>query len=1394
MDTYRCYTRSAKLDVTLLPKWVKLHVSKIFSPAILAGDKQLGSYKEIFYTDHGKLQKRVILLGEAGRGKTTFCKHLTDTWLGSMSSQFCDTEVLKHFVYLFYVSCRFAKEKETILNMIKYQLFGDDDKMTVARYVLQHHPDLCLIVVDGLDEWVASPSTDTGRMGDIVGLPGLEGVEDCFILMTTRPWRFRSMSSPALSVFKRLRIEGINNVEQLAEQILQELEPEESAEEFLVQVEDKNMSDLMHIPLILIISLEGWVKDKSLHKSLCINYINIIQSLIRRSQGRDDWSRSELRQFVPNLDELEVQWRHEWKELPHSLSRYKCLQRYAGLFLSLGHLAFDLLLGKEEQSLVFSETVFRSYLRSDDENDETIKVCLVLGILTKTETTTRGLMKLESYAFCHKTFQEFFAALWLASKYQTEKTKFYQCIKTVKNLQGLEILIRFLCGFDSVTGKDFWIYVTEEVEVEKDDLSRVGRWGWQWRAVQELACTCMKEHEEDMNDQTLSKIHYCMPHIMIGEYTSVEVIMLLCHVMEEYYSSVKSVRVFYCQSQQHVQNICKSISLCSGLQMLKISHSRRGALCIPVIDLRLMKHNKLENLELKNTYVEGLLLPVKRATITSLVLDHVTITHHGMEQLAEFLSFCISLLNVDLMTVRCSQHVDGVCIPVLDIENHNKLEKLWLSSIPVECLLLHVEETTIASLKLDNVTMSHHGLEQLMKSMLSRSCPAWFYLRSLKCSEHTDNVCIPVMCLTKSHNLKKLELNDMFVEHLPLPVDCARTTSLKLCNVILSHNGLKQLGETSFSLLENLHLKNVKCREHSIGACIPFLDLQKQKNLKQLILDNISTEALLLPVEIVSITSMGLFNLTITHHGLEQVEKFVTFCPGLKELDVRKVKCVEHGDTVCIPVLDLHKHNNLKRLVLDTISVECLLLPKGEATIKSLVLSNLTITHHSLEQIVKFVSFCPGLEYLVVRKVKCVEHIDTVCIPVLDLQKLKHLKQLVLDTLSVESLLLLEGEATITSLCLYNLKTTHHSLGQIVKYMKFCPGLEKLDVQEVKCVEHDDRVCIPVLDLQKLKHLKQLMLDTISVEGLLLSEEGATITSLGLYNLTITHQSLEQFVKCMSFCPGLEELDVRKVKCVEHDDTVCIPVLDLLKHNNLKQLRLNTLSVESLLLPEGESTITSLCLYNLKTTHHSLGQIVKYVKFCLGLEKLDVQEVKCVEHYDTVCISVLDLQKQNNLTQLRLDTIPVESLLLPEEGATITSLGLYYLTITHQSLEQIVKCMSFFPGLVELVVRDVKCVEHGDIVCIPVLDLQTHNKLNRLLLHSIYFEGLLLPGEGATITSLWLDSITMAHHGLEQLGECLSFASRLVNVNLNEVRCSHHADGVCIAVLNLQKHKKLKKN
>ena len=884
-----------KLDVPLLPDWEQLHVSEIFTPSILVCDgakqnqeeeryRNLGTYKELFY-NNGILQKRVVLLGEAGTGKTTFSKQLTSVWCeSSILPQFADVSVLKQFHYFFYVSCRFANKEESILDMITNQLFDDEKMLEVGMHVLKNHPEDCLVLIDGADELKGSPTLETGKRGDIDGLPSMAGVDGSVILITSRPWRFYALSKRTQDIFMRVKINGIEDVKELSYRILEQLEdpnPRQSSSKFLRQVRENDMYELIEIPLICLIALRSWVDDHSLHKSMCINYINMLQTFIRRSKGQADWpnSRNKLGRLIPNLNDIENKWELQSNELPGLLSEYKTIQRHAGLFLFLGHLAFDLLLRKNEQSLVFSKAEFKSYLRADEENNESINVCLAFGILSKTETTTRGLKKMESFAFCHKTFQEFFAALWLASKYENEKSKLYECIKNVDNLFDYEMLIIFLCGIDPMAGKQLWLDLAENVQIPELRVEDVQIPERRVNRVQELVCKCMKQQEFNPIDQ--DQIYFCIANLCITPYTSDEDMMLLRHVLEEYSCNVKSlsVRLLYDST---------------------ISFT-------PI--LALQKHNKLEVLCLSVLSVKGLLLPVEGDRFTTLWLDFVKMTHHGLEQLSGSLSSCSCLEILYLRKVKCSERSHSCCLPVLDLQKQNKLKKLKLNDLSVQGLLLPVERDRFTLLKLKYVTMNHQYLEQLSGSVSSCSCLEALSLNEVECNEQSHSCCLPVLDLQEHNKLEELKLRNLSVNGLLLPVERDRFTLLSLTNVTMNHQYLEQLSGSlsSCSSLEALWLNEVECNEQSHSCCLPVLDLQKHNKLEELRLWNLSVKGLLLPVEGDMLTSLWLNNVTMNHQYLEQLSGSLSInsCLEFELLFLDDLKCSEQSHSCCLPVLDL---------------------------------------------------------------------------------------------------------------------------------------------------------------------------------------------------------------------------------------------------------------------------------------------------------------------------------------------------------------------------------------------------------------------------------------------------------------------------------------------------------
>ena len=956
----------------------------------------------MFYNG-SKLERRLFLLGEAGMGKTTFSKHLTDAWCSIIADescksslctpavlpQFVDIDVLKQFQYLFYVSCRFAGEKESIFDMIDNQLFDDEKMKNVAIYTLKHYPECCLIILDGADEWRGSPTSATGRRGDKAGLPSMAGIEKCVILITSRPWRFHALSTKIQSSFRQLKINGIKNEQELAQRILQKMDnpdPRRSAYMFLLEVGRQNMSALMKIPLMLIIMLGSWEHDKSLHKSMSINYINMIHSFICRSKGLAGWSSSDskLRRLIPNLNHLETEWEQQANELPEVLSRYKHIRRFAGLFISLGQLAFDLLFGKEEQSLVFSKAVLKSYLRVDDENDEPLNVCLMLGILSKTKTKTRGLKKMESYAFSHKTFQEFFAVLWLASKYAHEKSKLYKNIKNVNDLYEFDTLIRFLCGLCPESGKHFWVFVTEQVTIREGEKEE----------VQRLICRYIKEQEFDINGPISDQSLFCIPHIKIIPYTSDEDIRLLCGVMEKYPCKVKTLCVnedhpHSSLSEEQAVRICMSVSSCSSLQTLKLRQLKQSGTNIyksncPTLDLQ--KHHTMETLDLWQLSVKGLELPLEGTRLRSLGLTFLTIPHYSWEALGESVSSYTNLEELNLCYYTCSEHGRCCAIPLLDLQKHKRLEKLRLETISVKGLVLPLEGARFTFLHLKDVTMAQQGYEQLCESLSSCSSLVTLNLWTVTCSEHRFGHCQLVLDLQKHNRLEKLSLRCLPLDGVLLPVKGTRLKELQMYDLRIFHHSLQQLGDvSSWYGLVKIDLYQVSCIQHIHISCLPVLDLHKHSKLVTLRLWN--PPGLLIPVEGARLRELSMYKVKMNLHSLEKLWESLSSCVSLERLRLMEVFFSADKAGCSPPLLDLQNHNALEKLELWDLSIEGLLLPLAGTRIKSLQLGKVSMAHNRLDQLGQVLSSCSAIHQLELEDVTCREHLNS-CQPVRDLQNI----------------------------------------------------------------------------------------------------------------------------------------------------------------------------------------------------------------------------------------------------------------------------------------------------------------------------------------------------------------------------------------------------------------------
>ena len=853
----------------------------IFTPVILVGDRKgdkkqrLESYNELFHKE-GVKQKKIMLLGEPGAGKTTFCQHLVDVWSNPSSRrQFDDVDIIKQFQFLFYISCRFAESHETVFNMIERQLFDDENRelRDIACSVLRHNADSCLILMDGFDELQRSAQAKTGKRGDITGMPSLTNIQNCTLVTTSRPWKFLSIPNKEQEKFRCLELDGIKDMAELVKTIFQEQQeknPAKSCTDFLDVIKKRGMTRLMKFPIMLIFAIDVWVEKGSLPKSVSLCYINMIELAISRSARKREEANIEKSKTI--VEKLLHKYSQSSKCLPKPFSNFAGLRQHAGLLLSLGHLAYDLLIQPNEQILVFQRNVCERYKLTD--NDGSLKYCLDLGLLVKIESTIIGVKQKENFQFCHKTYQEFFAALWLSYRYTKEGSQemlhIQSCIKSRIDLNNHSVLIQFLCGLCPEAGAALWKYVAQNDIIEFDI--------WNRNTVQNQVLRAVKEAQDCCDHQGV-QVYYCIRYVDIDKDTTDEDVSLLCKMIQNNSCYLKHLRVWgTCLSSSQYHSLLRSASSAIELELLVLQNiscqSNDSSEDLPVLDLS--KHCRLDWLTLNKISISGLvLLSQEGSRLNKLYLNNLVLPHDNLVNICSSLSSRSEIEVMGLTSLSCSQHQDGCSLPVLDLSNHCRLQRLFLKKISISGLVLPSQEgSRLRELYLNNLVLSHDNLVGLCCAISSLSSIEILQLTHVRCIEHDGSCDVPTL------NLPTQETDNADKEQIP------------------------DIDVLSLSGLDKLKLPIMPCSKTSDACRFTVLNLQKHRNLMVLKLDSSSISGILLPShDRIDIQALVLSNLVLSHYSLEQLPRSLSTLSDDVRLHLVNLSCSDHGGSCELPSL-----------------------------------------------------------------------------------------------------------------------------------------------------------------------------------------------------------------------------------------------------------------------------------------------------------------------------------------------------------------------------------------------------------------------------------------------------------------------------------------------------------
>jgi NLR family CARD domain-containing protein 3 len=387
------------------------------------GSKTPIELKNIFNTD-GKVQNKLLILGRAGIGKSILCQYIAYQW--SLRNMWPGK-----FDALFWVPLRklqHAHSAETTASFL-FRVCCQEHGPTlypkdVADYLVQNREKI-LFVLDGLDEVaLVEGSLQKGIVDELLAFPHW--------VLTSRPHAAASIQADAT-------IENVGFASKTIDAYIQKSFPDNS--QAMIQIVRQNpiILGLCHIPI----------------------NIELVCSILQKSKGNISFIRSmsglyeELtlilqRRFLEKQGKSSAwHWGSEDIENDSEVSL---------VFKSLEAVAWE---GMREKALFFSfnqgamkKIYYNSYPSSEAEKREPFfKNMCASGFLQS--TGDNPLFLHNEYSFLHLTFQEFFAARYLARLLHDNPKEAAKCIQEVKFNPRYKVVMWFTAGLLRNEGGDF---------------------------------------------------------------------------------------------------------------------------------------------------------------------------------------------------------------------------------------------------------------------------------------------------------------------------------------------------------------------------------------------------------------------------------------------------------------------------------------------------------------------------------------------------------------------------------------------------------------------------------------------------------------------------------------------------------------------------------------------------------------------------------------------------------------------------------------------------------------------------------------------------------------------------------------------------------------------------